>query len=461
MAVRERTPNDGTKMHTIETPRARIRSALAALLLPLALGGCDSLLDVDNPQIVQDDDISAEMVPVLVHGIMARFQRTYGDLALYTAMFTDELIDGHTYQPHRPWDMRDLDAGGQTGGRYAVAHALRGDADTLGARIQELLGDSATRSLPLARARAYGGYAYTFLGEYFCHSPINARPLAAKAPHTPNELLGIGIERFDEAISIANAARNADNAASADTIAALANIGAARAALQRGDGPAAVAHAEAALALDPDFAFWVAYSTNSGGEDNVFHSTTTTYDSTVTGSRWAGVDPAFAGLDDLRIPHTPNPMVLMDTRFFHAPYQPSSFSGWESGVNVEFERDMAIRLASALEARYIIEEVNGPTLEFLNERRAAGGQPALAALPPDPLAELRDQRRRDFYLDGHRLGDLRRWGPESWTNQPGTPYPGSSTGDVYEADTCIPTSLAERNSNMWDGEWSDGQEVGS
>ena len=48
-------------------------------------------------------------------------------------------------------------------------------------------------------------------------------------------------------------------------------------------------------------------------------------------------------------------------------------------------------------------------LSFINERRAVGGQTALAALPADKLAELRDQRRRDFFLDGHRLGDLRRY----------------------------------------------------
>lgn len=445
-------------MNAMKKP-ARVRGLVAALLLPLGLGACDSLLDVDNPSIVKDEDIGEEMVPVLVNGIMARFQRTYGDLTLYTAMMTDELVDGHTYQPHRPWDLRDLDSGGQTEGRYAVAHALRGDADTLGARIESLLGDTASRSIPLARARTYGGYAYTFLGEYFCQSPINTQPLEANAPMTPNELLAIAGDRFDEAITIATAARSA-HPLSADTLLALANIGAARAALQRGDNSAAATYAQAALNVDPDFEFWVSYSTNSGGEENDFYATTTTYDPETSGVRWAGIDPSFAGLADLRIPHSDETMTIMDTRFFHVPYQPSSYSGWVPGDQVPLARDMSVRLASALEARYILQEVNGPTLAFLNERRAVGGQAALTEPPADAMAELRDQRRRDFFVDGHRLGDLRRYGPAAWANQPGDPYPNATNDDVYFGDTCIPVGQAERNSNQWSGSWSDGQEVG-
>jgi hypothetical protein len=44
---------------------------------------------------------------------------------------------------------------------------------------------------------------------------------------------------------------------------------------------------------------------------------------------------------------------------------------------------------------------------FINERRAVGNQGVFEGT--DMAAELRDQRRRDFFLDGHRLGDLRRY----------------------------------------------------
>ena len=426
------------------THRTSVRGLFALLLLaPLALGGCDSLLDVDNPQIVEDSDLSdPDLVAALENGVRAQFQRSFGDLALYTSMLTDELVDGHTYRPHRPWDLRELDSGDLTPGRYAAAHRLRGTADTLATKIAKLV-DDPNAHLSMAWARAYAGYSFIFLGEYFCSSPIDA-----SAPYSSNQLLGMAVERFDDAIAIAQAARSAGmDADEADRIINLARVGAARASLQMGEGAAAVQYA---TAVPGDYVFWVDYADN-GGELNDFYDTTVTYDPGATGVRWAGIDPAYE-IDDLRIPYSAERLPIMDARRFYAPYQPSSFSGWVSGDNVAFTRDMDIRLASGLEAQYIIQEVNGPTLQFLNERRAVGGQTALVALPADAMAELRDQRRRDFYLDGHRLGDLRRYLERDGVNLfPSGTYPDPednwSEDMTYGTGTCIPISSDELNSN--------------
>jgi hypothetical protein len=74
-------------------------------------------------------------------------------------------------------------------------------------------------------------------------------------------------------------------------------------------------------------------------------------------------------------------------------------------------QDTHMSLASGREARYIIAEAGGlsdATLRaFINERRAVGLQGAFTG--PDLQAELRDQRRRDFFLSGRRVGDLRRY----------------------------------------------------
>ena len=61
------------------------------------------------------------------------------------------------------------------------------------------------------------------------------------------------------------------------------------------------------------------------------------------------------------------------------------------------------------------------------------------------MAELRDQRRRDFYLDNHRLGDLRRYKRYLQIDEfPKGPYPGSTTGETYNASAdCWPLPLAE------------------
>ncbi len=82
---------------------------------------------------------------------------------------------------------------------------------------------------------------------------------------------------------------------------------------------------------------------------------------------------------------------------------------------------------------------NAQLLAFLNERRAVGGQTALGSLPADPQAELRDQRRRDFFLDGHRVGDLRRYkrlyGVDQW---PKGTHPDPFIGTYGDAECFIP-----------------------
>jgi hypothetical protein len=115
-----------------------------------------------------------------------------------------------------------------------------------------------------------------------------------------------------------------------------------------------------------------------------------------------------------------------------------------------------MRIASTLEAQYIIAEADGPTaatLAFVDARRAAGLQPASGLVAGDPaiMAELREQRSRDFYLDNHRLGDLRRYREFYGVDLfPRGPYPGSTSGQIYSADAekdCWPLPLSEINGN--------------
>ena len=85
----------------------------------------------------------------------------------------------------------------------------------------------------------------------------------------------------------------------------------------------------------------------------------------------------------------------------------------------------------------------------MNERRAAGLQTPVTLEGDALMAELRDQRSRDFYLDNHRLGDLRRY--KEFYNVdlfPKGPYPGSTSGAVYdESITCWPLPTNEINEN--------------
>ena len=97
----------------------------------------------------------------------------------------------------------------------------------------------------------------------------------------------------------------------------------------------------------------------------------------------------------------------------------------------------SIRLASGLEAKYIAaeaQESDPDMLSLIQERRASNGQPpytgdmGASAL----LLELMNQRSRDFFLEGKRMGDARR--------RPGL-LPGyPRTGDPYHKSGFAPVS---------------------
>jgi hypothetical protein len=132
---------------------------------------------------------------------------------------------------------------------------------------------------------------------------------------------------------------------------------------------------------------------------------------------------------------------------FFVPNSPPSFSTFAGDVEGEpFESTSSIRLGSAFEARYILAEAQGNTpanVAFLNEQRAAGGQASLTN-PTDAqyMAALREQRAREFFIDGHRLGDLRRYeshhGVDLWPT--GEMY-GSTT--TFGTQKCWPTPVSE------------------
>jgi hypothetical protein len=120
-----------------------------------------------------------------------------------------------------------------------------------------------------------------------------------------------------------------------------------------------------------------------------------------------------------------------------------------------------IRLASGLEAQYIAAEAalhsSGSTtaaLSVINTRRAAGGQTAYAG-GTDTLSvitELLNQRARDFWLEGKKLGDLRRNPSVVLTSVLTDPvgaafYVPSSTLPSFGNTFCAPIPPQETNAN--------------
>ena len=426
----------------------RVCTLLAVLTGTGFLSACKDFLRADNPSAIELPQLDdSTQIGLLVNGVIGEFQPQFSEGAFWHAMFTDETRNHHSFFENPQLDRRDISP---DNGTYAVffynpLHRARFMADTVAGRIRVLKGDAAASDARLARVLTYGGYTYVLLAETQCEIPING-----SLPFTPEEIFERALQKFDSALAIAAAARAAaapNSAAqrSADSLLNFARVGAARAALNLNDGPRALGYANAVLASDTNFRFLSYHSINSPRETNRMWNF-------LTAEVWVSLDgtPFLAMAGDPRIPRPDTTQGVVDgTRRFvpNAPLALSTYTGTRQGG--EFDRAAHTRIASALEARYIWAEVTGPTAEtiaWLETRRLIAPTGTVVTDATNFFDNLRDQRARDLYLDFHRLGDLRRYkefyGVDLFQHGP---YPGSTTGEQYGTQECMPLTRGELN----------------
>ena len=424
-------------------PGAKRAALLAGLV---ATAGCNEFLVAENPSAIEADALTdIRYANLITNGVIGEFQSAFGYLAYWNGVFSDELNNRAGFFEEPLIDLRDVT---ETNGTfsffmYGNIHRTRWLADDGVSRLKTVLADSAGRDVRVARTLAYGGYAYLYLAEMMCNSPIDV-----SAPKTPDELTADALTRFNEAVTVATAAKaaavpNSAIALAADSVRWFALVGAARASLYINNTAAAAGFAQTVVAEAPaNWEFRVYYSANSARENNWFWNRLT---SSTSGSM---VNTPFQNITgDPRLPR----VTTVGARL-HVPLSPIGFSSWNNTVaGAAFTTDGFQRIASRLEAEYIVAEVAGPTAEtgtFVNARRAVGLQAAVSLSGDSLMAELRDQRKRDLYLSNHRLGDLRRY--KRFLNvdefQTGH-YPGSTSGQVYSTATCYPLPLAELTGN--------------
>ena len=84
--------------------------------------------------------------------------------------------------------------------------------------------------------------------------------------------------------------------------------------------------------------------------------------------------------------------------------------------------------------------------DIINSLRAAAGQPAFnpgTLTATNVMAEIVEQRKRELFLEGHRLGDIRRLGLPL-APATGEPY---VSGGTYGDESCFPLPNVERINN--------------
>jgi starch-binding outer membrane protein, SusD/RagB family len=446
------------------SPRVRIRlkRASAALAMLALAAGCNDFLKASNPSAIQVDDLNNPLyIPLMVNGVIGEFQAVVDDVDLRSGIFADELFSNHGFAEEREIDKRNIDLGNGTYPLvlYVPMQRSRYLADSVASRLKVFYADSASRNINVARVLAYAGYSYELLAENLCTIPVNG-----SVPYSPEELTKtFTIPRLNEAISVATAARLATSStaaqATADSIINFARVGIARAALYVNDKATARAMAAQVPAA---FEFRAYYSANNIREYNAFADATTP---APVGSPWVSLEPSYKRLNDPRVPTETLPRGVQSLGQGNADtvtiggvrtigaYVPNAgiMSGSYNGTvqGARWARDSYIKIATGLEAQYIVAEADGPTpatLAFINSRRTVGGQGNYTGT--DIMGELREQRRRDLFNDGHRLGDLRRYLKYQTLDLfPRGAYPGSTTGETYNNATCWPLPLAELAGN--------------
>jgi len=435
--------------HMISSRRAARRALLTAGTLALLIGGataCNEFLTAANPGAVIEPEVNSPVyVNLIANGPIFAFQTSHTDLLYWNAQLTDEIFNRAVFVEEGQIDRRELysDMTYINAFLYAPIQRARFLGEDAARRLKILLADSASRDNRLARALMFAGYAYVVLGEMNCTTPIDLG-----VPKTPEEMFTDAIGHFQEAITVATAAKaylqsigaSANAIAATDSVRNAALVGAARAALNKNDKAAALAFAGQVPAV---FEFRLYYNDNTAAQRS------RTYERLTLGKNGHMLNTPFAAMTgDPRVPRIGGTTANQWT-----PLSPPSYSTFNNTVaGADFAAIMSFRLSSALEAQYIIAEAQGPTpatLNFVNLRRAAGLQAAVSLTGDALMAELRDQRSRDFYLDNHRLGDLRRYLKHYNVDLfPKGPYPGSTSGQVYDQTiTCWPLPTNEINGN--------------
>jgi hypothetical protein len=422
-------------------PNVAAKRALIGLgaftALVLAMGACNDVLSIQNPGAIQEAQLAdPALVQLITNGAVGEFQYAYGQYAQWSAVLSDEAFTDHTNVDVRDFSEHNLGDLNLTNSQtYEYVHRARQSADDAANRLKSLIGPTATSDLNVAKVLAYGGYSYVLLGEGWCESPVNL-----SAPISSDSLLRLAIVRFDEAITVATAGNSGANAAAAQDLISMSRVGAARAALKLGDLALARTYASLVPASYEKLAY---YSSNTFRENNTLNGLTHASGASL------GMGPKFLGLNDPRVPQPASSQLGLTGGSIFTPLTPYMYTGWvASGAAPRIDVNFDIKFATGLEAQYDIAEADGPTattLTFVNQRRAVGGEGAVALAGPALMAELAEQRARDFYLTGQRLGDLRRYAKAGNDMFPTGKYP--IFNDSYGTMKCMIVPLTEKAGN--------------
>jgi hypothetical protein len=417
------------------------RSALAALPVVWSVA-CQDLttLTQSNPgQLSASTAYVPANAQLLVNGAAEDFWCAYSRYVIGSALFTDELSVAISSAANLDYDRRAFASNGPYGTGtcganqqppiYTTLSRARGSADTVLAKLKEWtdaeMPTGVNRTRLVGQAATWAGYSLVLLGEGMCSAAINVGPEL-----TPAQLFAEAKTRFDAAIEASTAANDAATVN-------LATLGRARTLLNQGQ--AAAAGTDAAKIPAGFVANTQNDAVNARRQNYSFLS--------INQNGFSTVDPSFRGLT---LNGAPDPRVAVTdanrngtvptTRIFTPDKYPAF------GTVMPIARYAEAQLIVA-EARLAANDLAGAATAINNARNTRAGMPQYSATgqtADQVKAQIVEERRRELFLEGHRLGDLRR------LNLPilpaaGTTYP-FAVGS-YDPKSCFPVPDVEKINN--------------
>ena len=405
---------------------------LATSLFTLAACGlADDLLSVEHPGSIDATEFEdPQNAALMVDGVVADFECSLAHYINSGGLMGMELHDSQLTAAQWDFDRRTVEAAGgwyatstcsARIGTYTTLSTARWVADDAIAKLQSWSDDEVPgdRRDLLAKAAAYSGYAHVLMGEGFCSVAFDQGPEV-----TPAQVFERAVDRFTMAVSEAQAVGN-------DGLVNMALVGRARAYLNLGDPSRA---SEDAALVPEGFERNANYSAASGRSENqVFAMNVRARQTSIFDSFR---DLTYEGVSDPRVDVFNTGQIAPDQATIH--WQQRKYTSASS----------PIRFASWVEAQLIIAEAEGGqvAVDIINDLHGRVGLPATFASTDEQeiLERIIETRAREFFLESHHLGDVRRY-DLPLVPAPGTPYP--IKGGSYGAQRCFPLPDVERLNN--------------
>ena len=400
---------------------------LAGALLLAAPAACNDVLEVADPQTFSNEDLNApQILKAVSDGVEGQFQQAFDDAIVHGGLLADEILDTSTWI-----DWADVSTGRVRGDWPSVPpfagvqnELLRTRFSAINAqeRFRNVLGADASRSVLMAQVRATEAWADLILGMNYCESP-----LVPNGPRAPDaELFKQAITKFNDAVTLAQAANAADYLS-------WSLAGRARANLFAGNYPAALADAQAVPA---NYVKQALYSTSSqtsfpgnqlhinrnrsGGLHRMWWTQVDTTPALGTGNARTVLyvkDP-WSGQADRRMAvlHAPGQLGVNNST---PHYSIDKYNDWAAPITITSKREMNLIAAEV----YWRQGDLARAIELLNQNRTRTGVALPAFATTLTANEVRDrilsERFAELFVEGHRLHDLNRFGLISQRLGPG------------------------------------------